>query len=181
MKIVLLSLAIMVHLGKKRPPQGKKSSSRSSVSCDPFVQNEVLFTPTTSACCCLCPKEHLFRQVSKSFLPRLALFLRKHVLQRSPKCRVDQMATKQNMLGLRCTQSAVETSGAEQLFLLQSCHSLSAKPFSVCSPPPRLLCVFLSFKLVTNLLASLEIASLASLLAGKPKTLFSIEHNVSHP
>ena len=134
MKIVLLSLAIMVHLGKKRPPQGKKSSSRSSVSCDPFVHNEVLFTPTTSACCCLCPKEHLFRQVSKSFLPRLALFQRKHVLQRSPKCRVDQMATKQNMLGQRCTQSAVETSGAEQLFLLQSVLPQFVCKTSVCVP-----------------------------------------------
>ena len=163
MKIVLLSLVIMEHLGKNSPPQGKRSSSRSSVSCDPFVQNEVLFTPTTSTCCCLCPKEHLFRQVSKSFLPRLALFLRKHVLQRSPKCRVDQMATKQNMLGQRCTQSAVETSGAEQLFLLQSCHSLSAKPLCVFLSS-KIVVLFLSSKLLTNLLASLEIASLDNCL-----------------
>ena len=62
------------HLGKNSPPQGKRSSSRSSVSCDPFVQNEVLFTPTTSACCCLCPKEDLFQKVSMFFCPDLPCF-----------------------------------------------------------------------------------------------------------
>ena len=128
MKIVLFSLVIMVHLGKDSPPQAKRSSSQSSVSCDPFVQNEVLFTPTTSACCCSCPKEHLFRQVSMFFAQTGLVSWKACSAKISQVKCVDQMATKQNMLGLRCTQSAVETSGEEQLFLLQSCHSLSARP-----------------------------------------------------
>ena len=66
-------------------------------------------------------------------------------------------------------------------FVCKTCVILSSKIVGVFLSS-KIVCVFLSSELVANLLPSLEIAKTTwQLLAGKPKTRLSIEHNVSHP
>ena len=178
----------MVHLGKDSPPQAKRSSSQSSVSCDPFVQNEVLFTPTTSACCCSCPKEHLFRQVSM-FFAQTGLVSWKACSAKISQvsCWSDGNEAKHARATLYTECSWDQWGGTAvsppvlPQFVCKTCVILSSKIVGVFLSS-KIVCVFLSSELVANLLPSLEIAKTTwQLLAGKPKTRLSIEHNVSHP
>ena len=158
----------MAHLGKKRPPQGKKSSSRSSVSCDPFVQNEVLFTPNTSACCCLCPKEHLFRQVSMFFCPDWPCFCESMFCKDLPSVVLIRWQRSKTCSGYVVHRVQLRPVGRNSCFS-SSLATVCLQNLSLCVLLLQDCCVFLSSKLLTNLLASLKIASLDNFLLANLK------------